>query len=182
MLEFGGGYAHQRSYSGYLSFLDLSFVSSNLALDCEWSVSDDSLGSDHFPCVTSFRDTSVRDPSFIERWCYGRADWGAFRRDCNKEITDEIVDDLDPMASCARLSTLISDISKRHIPKTKTHNNKTKHVMYWNDECSQAVKVRNQARNRMLATHDLDDCIEYRPLKGVCQHTIKATKKQSWQS
>jgi len=34
----------------------------------------------------------------------------------------------------------------------------------------------------MLSTKDIDDCIEYRRLKGVAQFTIKNTRKLNWQS
>jgi len=54
--------------------------------------------------------------------------------------------------------------------------------MFCNEQCTQAVKNRNKARNHMLATKDLDDCMKYRRLKGVAQRVIKSSKKQSWES
>jgi len=83
-------------HSGELSPLDLAFVSKDLALDCDWVVLEDSLGSDHFPCVTSLRENIVYESTSVERWCYASADWVAFRGDCCRLITDDFVDPLDP--------------------------------------------------------------------------------------
>jgi len=152
-----------------LSLIDLAFISLDLALSCDWSVLDDPLGSDHFPCVTSLCEKVIFDSTSVDGWCYARANWVAFKEDCSREITDEVVDPLDPTGSYSRLFTALDNI-----PKTNTHNNKIKKVMYWNEECSQAVKNRNKAKNHMLATKDLDDCIVYRRLKGVAQHVIKS--------
>jgi len=116
-------------HSGELSPIDLAFISSDLALSCDWSVLDDPLGSDHFPCVTSFREKVVLDSTSVDRWCFARANWVAFKEDCTRKITDEVVDPLDPTGSYSRLFTALDNIACRHIPRTKTHHNKIKKVM-----------------------------------------------------
>jgi len=101
--------------------LDLSFVSGNLALECDWIVLDDPLGSDHLPCMTSFQDNVSVESSTAERWSYARADWVAFKGDCLLEITEDIVDPLDPIASYGRLLSTLVDISIRRIPRSKNN-------------------------------------------------------------
>jgi len=140
------------TYHGNLTPLDLSFVSSNLALECDWIVLDDPLGSDHLPCITSFQDNVSVESSTAERWSYVRADWVAFKGDCLLEITDDIVEPLDPIASYDRLLSTLVNISRRHIPRSRNKRVGVKKVLYWNNDCEVAIKARNKAQNRMLAT------------------------------
>ena len=43
------------------SHLDLALCSNNISLNSEFSVSDDSWGSDHFPIILSLNETVHRD-------------------------------------------------------------------------------------------------------------------------
>ena len=58
---------------------------------------------------------------------------------------------------------------------------KFKSVPYWDDECSRLVSERNIARNKANKTRLLDDCIEYRRLKGVAQAALKTKARNHWQ-
>jgi len=43
-------------------------------------------------------------------------------------------------------------------------------VLFWNDECANAVQNRNRAKNQMHASNNIDDCISHQKLKGISQH------------
>ena len=62
------------------------------------------------------------------------------------------------------------------IPKYR-HSNKKPHTPFWNDECTQIIKLRTTAENRMKRTKNLADAIEYYRIKIRCKHVIEMTGK-----
>jgi len=93
-------------------------------------------------------------------------------------ITPQIVDD-DITASYYRLVAAIIGAAEVNIPvRTPASKPRPKTVPYWTDECTEAVKKRNQAKNKMQKTKDLTDRQNYYRLRGAAQHKIKAAQKQ----
>lgn len=171
--------------SGDLNPLDLTFVSSHLALESDWEVHPDFMGSDHGPCFVTFRGQPLVENSTPHRWIYTRADWTSFRASCSAEINGDLINYNNINESYNTLTDKILELGMKHIPNKKPVHNKSikiKQYMFWNEECTTAVRNRNKAKNRMLGSKDLDDCIEYRRLKGIAQHAIKQAKAQSWSS
>ena len=67
------------------------------------------------------------------------------------------------------------------MPTIKPSNNPARRpILYWTDDLTHAVKLRNKAKNKMQRTRDLNDRDEYYWLKGVAQRTIKTAKKTYW--
>lgn len=63
------------------SCLDLTFATPALARIAEWKVlNKDSIGSDHFPVVSTFkRALVIHQSDRVARFDYSRADWNTFR-------------------------------------------------------------------------------------------------------
>ena len=71
--------------TGDLSCIDLSLVSSNLATRFKWATYDDTLGSDHFPILSTYSCDVVRTPS-TPKFNFKRADWGTYSKIVKLEI------------------------------------------------------------------------------------------------
>src|SRR5271163_4597958 len=55
-------------------------------------------------------------------------------------------------------------------------------VPYWNDECDEAVKIKEKVRKRMKHTKLLSDGNLYFEAKAKTQFVIKNTKKNHWEN
>ena len=166
--------------SGEMSHLDISMASTNIARIANWYVHDDPMGSDHLPVIIKLCDPAIIEDAYIPQWCYRRANWDGFKKDCQRLMTSDLVDD-DVTASQDRLVNVIITAADNNIPTVKPNSDpRHKYVPYWTDECTAAVKKRNKAKNKMQRTRDINDRQEYYRTRGQAQHTIKSAQKQYW--
>lgn len=161
---------------GDYSHLDITLTSTGIAAKSTWAVLDDSLGSDHFPVVTTVGERPALQDMSQTKWMLHRADWSLFRERCRSL---EYREDLSIDGTYEQLVHTVIDAANSSIPKTKT-TTRFRPVPYWNEECSRAIERRNHARNRMNRTRGLEDCIEYRRLKGIAQRTLKDASREHW--
>jgi len=159
--------------------LDLTICSPDTASNCTWSVLKNTFGSDHFPTITEMKVTLTEDEPPLERWAYKKANWRAFQQECLIQLTEDLVT-TDITLSYSNVVATITSLASKHILLSKPMPPKKK-VLFWNDECTNAVENRNRAKNKMQVSNNLDDCMSYRHLKEIAQRTIKDAKKQSWQ-
>jgi len=81
------------------------------------------------------------------------------------------------------LTNSIIRAAELSIPQGKNRKrNRSKPLPYWNDSCKKAVQDRNKARNAMHKNKTLENCMNYRRLKGKAQHAIKYTAREYWQN
>jgi len=165
---------------GDCSHPDLTIVSGRLAAKSSWTVINDSLGSDHLPILVTLNERMSHQPSQRVTWAMKRADWTAFGASCDESLspveTDETAEE-----HYHRFTNAVLRAANDAIPKRKPRR-VGRTVPFWNQRCSDAVRDRNRARNRMNRTRLLADCIEYRRLKGVVQRVIKDESKTHWET
>ena len=78
-----GEMTHQ-NHGGGMSAIDVTLVTSDYALKCEWRVIDDTMGSDHLPIVVTVNDVRREgEGGRGVRFNVRKADWGAFREACS---------------------------------------------------------------------------------------------------
>jgi len=178
VLNTGAGTYVRRT--GEMSHLDVAVASTNIARIANWYVHDDTLGSDHLPVTIQLHDPAVVEDSTVPRWSYRRADWDGFKAACRRTITPDIID-ADVEDSRDRLVGAIIASAEANIPVAKpSQGARHKYVPYWTDQCTDAIKRRNKARNRMQRTRDLADRQDYFQLRGSAQHVVKDAQRQYW--
>ena len=166
--------------SGEMSHLDISMASTNIARITNWTVHDDPMGSDHLPVIITLSDPAIAEDTHQPQWCYRRANWDGFKKDCQRLMTTDLVDE-DVIASRDRLVSSIIAAAENNIPIMKPKSDpRRKYVPYWTEECTTAVKRRNKAKNKMQRTRDNADRQEYYRARGQAQYIIKSTQKQYW--
>jgi len=163
------------------SHLDVTVASNNLALGCTWGVGDSTLGSDHLPTFTTMSEVGFHEELSLPRWRFDTADWDKFKRSCKELIMCDDVASEDVDLFNARLTNAIVRSAEGSIKKTKGRGNRLKPVPYWNEQCKMAINRRNRARRKMQTTRELNDCVEYKRLKGIAQNTIKQASRGYWQ-
>ena len=139
------------------------------------------MGSDHTPTHITYNEPAYSENSGIPRWKIELADWRKYKENCRSLITTHIItDDINTFNN--NIIQAINKAADTSMPQTKPNKHiKYKYLPYWNNKCKESIHNRNRARNKMNKTKDLHDCINYRRLKGIAQHTIKSTSKQYWQ-
>ena len=166
--------------TGVVSHLDIAMTNTNIACVAHWSVLNDTLGSDHLPIIIRLHEPAIREEMAVPQWSYRRADWDNFKTVCRTLLTTDIID-ADVVASRDRVVSAIIQAADSSIPVAKTTCNPLhKSVPFWTEDCTEAVKKRNKAKNRMQRTQDLNDRQLYYRLRGAAQHTIKTAEKQYW--
>ena len=171
-------------HNGTRSHLDLSIVCHTLATKGDWEVLRDTLGSDHSPTVTYINIQITEEIDDTQKFVLSKADWESFKINSRNLLSADSISDLKSVNDNTDLLTsAITKAAELSIPLVKNSRTKRlKPLPYWNEECRNAIKDRNKARNAMHKNKTLDNCINYRRLKGKAQHVIKSTAREYWQS
>lgn len=156
---------------------DLSIVDPTIVLDFNWSVLDDTHGSDHQPVILTC--TSSEEEEKEERYNINKANWPLFEDICRGRIKDESVfsEGTCPVESFTRL---LNDAVEDSIPKYKNKNRLSK-VPWYNDECKVAKKRRKKALHKFRQAPTLANMIAYRQARAKCRFVMKNAKRSSWQ-
>ncbi|KAF0312608.1 hypothetical protein FJT64_016648 [Amphibalanus amphitrite] len=102
--------------SGAHSAPDLAVCSEMMARRSTWEVGQD-LGSDHLPMKITIRASDARPQRKRKaRWAHHKADWRAFRDDCEAALT-RAVPTRTAQEAATRLTETIQNAAKRHIPR-----------------------------------------------------------------
>lgn len=169
--------------TGNLSTLDLTLATVSVGHKCDWHVHDDTLGSDHFPIVTSVsvRHKHVKQER-MPRWNLDKADWGLF-----KQITHEMhikFDDYTINEANDQFLFELTTASELAIPLTKPLNKKKKVVPWWEERCTLAVKKRRIAYTQFKKHRKSADAQAYfdkfKLARSEAKFTINTVRKEKW--
>ena len=162
------------------SVLDLALMSKEIAINFHWENTFNSLNSDHnlIKITSNLQSDSIYDKD-NPKWNFKKANWPLFTQICEKEITEEIIVD-NPERMYNKLEDIIITAAKKCIPLKKSSRFKKK--IWWNEQCTQALKLRNKARNKAKHTKDLHDFIEYKKQKAIARRIIKENQKMYWEN
>ncbi|KAL5013417.1 hypothetical protein ScPMuIL_007687, partial [Solemya velum] len=67
-----------------------------------------------------------------------------------------------------------------HIPQSQTRKSNKNPVSWWNDECSEAIKNREKARNKYRKTKLNKHLEEYKSKKEIARKKIRTHKTNGW--
>ena len=180
------GQATSQHHSGSVTHLDIAIVDSSIAAASNWSVLNNTIGSDHCPTVVTIHNRKL----YVERdgpprFKLSKADWRKFKILSNDTITAELVvydDNINAINNS--ITEGIISAAERSIPTTKPGQYKTKYVPlpYWDETCKRAVYERNRARNKLKKKGTQENMQTYHRLKGQAQKIIKTAASEYWQS
>ena len=166
---------------GSTSALDITICSKSLGLKCSWTVHQDTMGSDHFPIISTINEsTESENTDSTTRYSYKRADWITYKAE-SKQIFSTNFFHQDNTIYNNNIISAIHQAAANSIPKVQQNSHRNRPVPYWNSKCQDAVKKRKKAEHRMRRTKELSDCIEYRRSKAEAQKTIREEQTQHWQ-
>ena len=161
------------------SAIDLSLVSPNLAVNCNWEVGNDSLGSDHLPIIITLNekiDVQVENDK-VPKYCYDRADWNQFQlhlNACDESFmnTNNINEMYSNFTNSIHLAANKSIPIMRCSHKTKHHGN-----IWWSQQCEDAVNLKKNTYKYWIK-HRTDAAFQdMKKAKLDCNRIIALAKK-----
>ena len=124
--------------------LDLSLVTSPLAVDATWSLHPD-LASDHFATVIRLPVSPPAPPPRPPRWNLKRADWGRFKSAITRRLQATARPE-DLNAAEERLVNIFTEAANEAIPRTHPTVHLHRDRWYYCAEVREANRRVNQAR------------------------------------
>lgn len=152
--------------------LDLTIVSPSIALNCNWTVYDDPLGSYHLPTITEILFNTITDSSTnnfisqnntaaLKRPNLRLVNWNKFSKLANTMLKEFIINHNDPLQSyydyCDIIHKAINQSMFRSQAQNSNMNNnsskqtgsnfKYRHppLPWWNEKCANAVQKSKEA-------------------------------------
>lgn len=188
--------------------LDLSFVSSSLALNCEWSVHDCPLGSSyHIPVIikvmvsrnqNNYHDNNCLNAKHLPIYPnYKLVDWQMYSNCVEEMLVDFQIDNTSLLDSYRQFCTILrtaasNSIVKSNNPKYYTNtNNITNHTCHrnkikapslpwWNQKCIEAVVNFKSAYINFKNNPTDETYLEFKRLRAIKKLTIKTERQKSW--
>ena len=156
--------------------IDLTVVSPNLAMNAEWFVHTDRLGSDHFPiCISYPEDISRVEPSHT--YNIKKADWNLYTRYAN------IQTDTNSTNTDSKYSNILNGIKHAadlSIPKHSPYIKGKIKVPWWTTECRTALNQRNKTFRHFKNHPTQENFINYKKAQAEAKKVIKEAKRKSW--
>lgn len=169
-------------YTGKMSALDITLVSSELAGISEWEVLEDTIGSDHCLILTNIFETRGMIKEGREgRWIFKRAKWDLFRNICDEWSSKVMVSNKVEEIEEAFRSVII-EAAELTIPKTKGNIRERKNVPWWSEVCEKAIKARNKSLKILRKTHNVENLLKYKKLQAEVRRVVKKAKRESWRN
>ena len=161
--------------TGQQSSLDLTICDPTLHLDLQWSVYDETCGSDHYPIIVKNIIPSA-EPT-IQSWKLDKADWETFRELCLIRLPEhKILDEANPIGE---FTDILYEIASSTVPQTKQ---KAKHPPkpWFNDNCKDAIKKRKESLQKLNSRPTRQHLESFRINRAKARRVIRQEKRNSW--
>lgn len=176
---------HLDSSNFHESNIDLIFSSTNLASRISVDVSDDTLGSDHYPInikIDVLRSI-YRKRSFNLK--SKRTNWEKFNRDLDSKYVDFLGRDFSEASACDKyifFFTLLSNVLKSCTPVKKfvcnsRHRNP---APWWDSDCEKAKRLKKAAFKKSKFTKKPADFIDYKRLSASARRLFRCKKRKNF--
>ena len=164
--------------------IDLSLVSPSVAIESDWNVEENCLGSDHLPILISLNEQVKNEENEVEdqipKFCYNRADWDSYQQFLlSRDISSIEHNDLDIFYS--NFTSAVLSAAEYSIPKIKTNiHSKHKGNVWWSSSCADAVAEKKQCFKTWIRQRTDDNFISMKKAKLHCNKVIAQAKKLYW--
>ena len=171
-----GSHTYLHRTNNTASYLDLTVVDPSVMLDFQWSVLEDTHGSDHYPILLD--SDLLDDEDTTKRFNLKKADWDSYSDICRGRIKEESIfkPDSCPVESITRV---LFDIADDCIPRSEAKGRRTK-VPWYNDQCRAAKRRRKCALRRFRRAPTLANLLAFRNARARCKSIMKNAKRTSW--
>ncbi|KAI8421923.1 hypothetical protein MSG28_009843 [Choristoneura fumiferana] len=152
---------------------DLTLASPNLVHSLSWSVTSNSLGSDHLPIVIT--------P--LLKYRLPGADWSKFR-----EILNDNIRNIPPVTKdnfliiYSNFIVALTSAADDSIPLKNSAREKVPSPAWWDAECTAAIKERKKAETLFAADLSIERYLDFQRISARTKRLLSNKKKQGWRS
>ena len=163
-------------YTGLWSHIDLTLSSSCLGPYMQWDTDTDLYSSDHCPI---YIHCDINEPAIPHGfdffgWNIYKANWVEFSEKCNLRFIPE-----HGLGNYATITAAMLEAADVSVPKK---NGRSKYnCPWWNDDCKEALRLRDRALNRFRRSHLTAHLMDYKAAKAKARRTIRKAKRDSWE-
>lgn len=171
---------------GSTSILDLSIATANIADEFSFSVSDDSLGSDHFPTFLNYDrfNNHLKSKNNNGKFIVSKADWNLYQTHLNFNKTcntfQRSVNSAENWINTFTESVLSAANSS--IPKPRDNSNNKNYVYWWTEELTQLTKRKKRAMYDFAKSRSEEDRKAHRELNFLQKQKMREAKRKSWEN
>lgn len=186
--------------------LDLSFVSSSLALSCEWSVYDDPMGSYHLPVIikvvvnknaTNVLNDCLNNDKHLPIYPnYRLVDWQMYKKNVDSLLLDFDCESFSPQDAYSIFCKILKNsvegsvaISSKKKNAQLNNNNscssnkksfRKPSLPWWNRKCSEVVLNSKNAYIKFKHDPTEENFLEFKRLQALKKLTLRTEKRNSW--
>lgn len=157
---------------------DLTFCSSDIALNFDWHVTNETFGSDHL--LISIKTLDSISINYEQKRNFKKADWALYTQEIKSaceglNISNNLQD------SYNTLIETIAESANKHIPliKYSHHPAKFRPKPWWNPILSKVVAERRLALKQFRKSRSFENYVKYREKVVEARKLIKQAKRNS---
>lgn len=169
------------------SNLDLLISSIGLSDKIDFKVSDDPLGSDHFPIFVKVNAEKALYHKKSFKIKSLRTNWDMFVSVLEDSYIEFLSSEYEHMSPNSRYEFFVSKVTyalKSSTPSKKVfHKNNFKNknpVPWWDNECNKIKRLRKACYKKWEFTHTLEDLIDYKKTSAIAKKVFKIKKRDSF--
>ena len=164
---------------GCFTCIDLTITSPKLASELGWQVTDDNLGSDHFPILISMTRSNENFKNAEDRFKFEKADWEMYKTKSGEISLTEVYHPNINLFNKSITEKFLS-IARDSIPVSKPCKQNKKNVPWWNEFCENAVKERKHAIYTLKKSPSEVNLVKLKEATAHCKKVILENKTQNW--
>lgn len=190
-----GDYTYVGSPTLVKSCIDLSIISTPLALVSTWKVEPDNWRSDHFPISITIGTSAKYIPKNHFRYNLKKIDWDSFYSFWEKKkaffcnidflnsqvqerysiLVNNIVDAVESSLPYKRKKTLSND---NNVGSKK--NNKNKSAIWWNEKYEKAIRIKKAKWLSLQYNFSREKFLEYKKVEAQTKILLRQEKKKAF--
>lgn len=163
------------------SAVDVSLVTPDLVSVTSWNVSDDTLGSDHYPIaivLTISHSTGKIIPTSLYK--ENTADWSLYQTYISNKLLVNCTDSLTNVEKFESLTRIISDSASQAMNIKRPFVPKMRNPIWWDEECANIVRLRKEALFNYKRTSNLDNFNVYKCLDAQAKRLFLLKSRENW--
>lgn len=165
------------------SSIDLTFISSNLFLSCNWQILDYSYDSDHFPVTTHIQNISEQNNKCRPRMALNKVDWNNFDLDIQNK-KESLTNTLNKSKNYEQFIETYKNSLIKSGAKI-IYENKSKKFptnLWWDESCSEIIINRKKLFLKYKLRPSLENLKEYEKEKTRSKKILKGIRQEKFRT
>lgn len=177
------GSATHITHTGHGSAIDLSLASCRIAGQSSWEILDDTMGSNHYPIITKFRqNTAITTPVFpSSKWNVKNVDWQMYTQTL-ETLAQPISEKIDAQGIYDHLLGKINTVADTLFRIRNTRPLNKRLVCWWDSSCDEVITKRKNALRVYKSCPTQENFISYKKISATTKKFLKSKARENWRN